>query len=228
MKCVWKAALCAGALASCAHLGPAPAGPEAVARAYADALSAGHLDDALALSSGLDASRFRSCYSDAQVRERRAAEVRAAANGTAASSAALRLVFDSGAWRGAGAEPAARANVQSQAAAVLGAFLDATDAGDFEGALKLLAPSWRARYSQTRFKEDFAKEPLARERLARARAALQSAAWIVASDGAQLPLGDGKAVRLTREGDSFRLVALEHLSFQGPRSQLCERNRRSR
>ena len=47
------------------------------------------------------------------------------------------------------------------------------------------------------------------ERLQRARAALKDGQWIVAADGAQLLLGDNKAVRLQREGQSYKVVALE-------------------
>jgi hypothetical protein len=205
MKSVFQAAVFAGALSSCAHFGPAPAGPEAAARAYADALEQGRVDDAFALSSGLDLPRFKTCYGDSAVRSRRASEVRAAADG---KPVALRLVMEGGAWRVQELE-AAKPAVEAQAAEALTRFLDAAEQGDFEAALKLVAPSLRARYSVERFKSDFEHEPLAKERLSRARTALRGGAWTVVADGAELPLGGGKAVRLSREGDAYRVVALE-------------------
>ncbi|MBL8956510.1 MAG: hypothetical protein JNK82_37390, partial [Myxococcaceae bacterium] len=103
----------------------------------------------------------------------------------------------------------AKPQVQQQAASVLTEFLDAAEAGRFDAALALLSTSWRNRYTAKRFEDDFGREPLARERLARARAALQGGAWVVDAAGAQLPLGEGRAVRLEREGEAFKLVALE-------------------
>jgi hypothetical protein len=205
MKRFLLVATLAGAISSCAHLGPAPSGPEAAARAYADALEQNRLDAAFALSTGLDEARFRGCYADPAVRSRRAAAVRAAADGEGSD---LKLVLDNGAWHVQELEPA-RPQVQEQAAEALSRFLDAADARDFDRALGLLGASLRGRYTPKRLEEDFAKEPLATDRLARARAALGRGGWIVAADGAQLPLSDGRAVRLAREGDSWRVVALE-------------------
>ncbi len=206
MKSVVVAAICAGALLSCAHLGPAPAGPEGVARAYADALEQNRLDAALELSTGLDAKRFRALYGADAVRAARVAAVRAAADGS--GGGALKLVLDGGAWRVQELEPA-KPQVQEQAATVLAEFLDAADAGRFEAALSLLSASWRNRYTAKRFEDDFGREPLAKERLSRARTALERGGWIVDAGGAQLPLGEGKAVRLEREGEAYRVVALE-------------------
>lgn len=206
MKPVFVAALCAGTLWSCAHLGPAPAGPEGVARAYAEALEQNRLDAALALSTGLDAKRFHALYGDAKIRSARAFAVRAAADG--ATGGALKLVLENGAWRVQELEPA-RPQVQEQAAAALTQFLDAAEAGQFEAALSLLSASWRNRYTARRFEDDFTREPLAKERLVRARTALGRGGWIVDAGGAQLPLGEGRAVRLEREGEAYRVVALE-------------------
>jgi hypothetical protein len=205
MKSFLLGALCA--LSACAHLGPAPAGPEGAARAYADALEQGRLDTAFAISTGLDEARFRECYSDAKVRARRAAAVRLAAEGTAAGGS-LKLVLEGGFWRVQELEPA-KPVVQEEAREVLTKFLDLADGGDFEGALSLLGAQWRSRYTAQRFREDFAREPLAKERLQRARAALNDGRWIMGADGAQLPLGGGHSVRLWREADGFKVVALE-------------------
>jgi hypothetical protein len=208
MRPVLVAAVCAGmGVFSCAHLGPAPAGPEGTARAYADALAANRLDAALQLSTGLDAERFGQLYADPQVRAERVQAVRAAADG-AANGGTLKLSLEGGGWRVQELEPA-RPQVQQQAAEALGRFLDAAEAGDFEGALQQLAASWRNRYTAQRFAEDFGSEPLATERLQRARGALGAGSWVVDASGAQLPLGEGRAVRLSREGDGYRVAALE-------------------
>ncbi len=44
--------------ATCVHGGPAPRGPEASSRAYAQALTQGRLDEAFASSTGLDRETF--------------------------------------------------------------------------------------------------------------------------------------------------------------------------
>ncbi len=87
-------------------------------------------------------------------------------------------------------------------------FLDAVEAGDFDAAYRMMAGSWRARYTPQRLQQDFEGEPLARERVARARAALASPP-IVRDNSAEFSLGDGKAVRLVREEGIFRVAALE-------------------
>lgn len=207
MKPVSVAALTLGAVFSCAHFGPAPGGPEAAARAYADALEENRLEAARALSTGLDAEQFAKVYADAGVRAERARAVRAAADGAQGVSS-LKLVLENGAWRVQELEPA-KPQVQEAAAEVLVRFLDAADAGNFEAALGLLGAQWRNKYTPKRFEEDFAKEPLAKERLQRARSALAQGRWVVDASGAQLPLGDGRAVRVAKEGDAYRVVALE-------------------
>ncbi|MBK7858891.1 MAG: hypothetical protein IPJ65_09790 [Archangiaceae bacterium] len=205
MKTFLLAALVAGALPSCAHFGPAPAGPEAAARAYADALEQNRLDAAREHSTGLDAARFAQAYGSAEVRAKRAAAVRAAADGQGSD---LKLVLEGGTWRVQELEPA-HPEVQQQAAQALVQFLDAAEGRDFERALSLLGASLRGRYTVQRLAEDFDREPLAPDRLARARTALAQGGWIMAADGAQLPVGAGHAVRLSRETEGWRVVALE-------------------
>lgn len=207
MKSLLRGVAGAFALASCVHLGPAKAGPEGVARAYAEALEQNRLTEAHALSAGLDEAHFRACYADEKVRSQRAAEVRSAAGGQGSGSQ-LRLTLENGSWRVQELEPA-KPQVQEQAAEVLGRFLDAAEHDDFAAALSMLSASWRTRYSVERFKDDFTREPLAKERLQRARAALKAGAWVMAADGAQLPLGEGRAVRLARESDGYKVAALE-------------------
>jgi hypothetical protein len=95
-----------------------------------------------------------------------------------------------------------------QASEVLGRFLAAAELDDFETAYCLLAGPWRAVYTPARLQEDFALEPLARERLQRARAALRQGPRL-RGEGAEFAIGDGKAVRLVREGGAYRVASLE-------------------
>lgn len=97
------------------------------------------------------------------------------------------------------------------ARAALAAFLDAAERGDFEVAYRLLAAPWRARYTPERLASDFRAEPLARERLARARGALSSLTSAQAAEAplVEFSLGGGRSVRLAREADGYRVVALE-------------------
>jgi hypothetical protein len=207
MKCAFQAALCAGALVSCVHVVPTPDGPEAAARAYADALEQGRLDDAFRLSAGVDPSAFKACYAQPGARQARVSEVRAAAGG-APQHSALRLVAD-GAWK-VEEHDCAPPEATGAPAAALTRFLDAVDRADFTAAREQLAPALRARYSAERFKDDFDREPLAKERVARARMALTSGtAWNVAGDEAVLTLAPGKAVRLKKEAGEYRVVAIE-------------------
>ncbi|MGI5865560.1 MAG: hypothetical protein ACOX6T_26355 [Myxococcales bacterium] len=93
--------------------------------------------------------------------------------------------------------------------AALRAFLDATEAGDFEAAYRLLAGSWRARYTPERLAADFDQvEGAARERLTRAALAA-SREPIIAGNTAELPVGGGKCVRLVKEDDGWKIQALE-------------------
>lgn len=59
-----------------------------------------------------------------------------------------------------------------------------------------------------RLRQDFQAEPLAKERLDRLRAVLDGN-LISTPEGVQLPLGEGKAARLIKEGDSFKVAAIE-------------------
>lgn len=107
-------------------------------------------------------------------------------------------------------EPALEASHSEGADPVrtLTAFLDAVDGGDFEQAWTLMAGPWRAQYTPESLAADLRAEPLAQERLRRARLAVRSAPEETA-DGAAFPLGNGRAVRLVREGRLLRVAALE-------------------
>lgn len=177
-----------------------------VARAYADALEAGRLDDAFALTAhagqGPGAKQaFRARYADPAVRGARAREIRAALDALRVDGPGLSMVQQDG-WRIVESADA------TAAAQTLRTFLDAADRGDFTTAYALLAAPLRARYTAQTLARDFAQEPLARERLARARLALERPP-LLRADGVDFPIGDGKAVRLIREGREHRVAALE-------------------
>jgi hypothetical protein len=172
------------------------------------ALREGRVEDAYQLTSTayrgqVSLERFRQRYADPTAREQRAAVVDSALSQLRAQGPGIGLVAEAGGWRIEDPQPTA-----DDPAVTLQKFLDAVDRGDFPAAYALLAAPWRARYTPERLQEDLSREPLGRERMARARHALQSAA-VLRGDGAEWPLGDGKAVRLIREDGAFRVVSLE-------------------
>ena len=59
-----------------------------------------------------------------------------------------------------------------------------------------------------RLKADFQTEPAAAGRVARIRAAL-GGKWELTAAGPELPLGDGKRLKLQREGEALKVVGLE-------------------
>ena len=91
---------------------------------------------------------------------------------------------------------------------VLGEFIAAAEARDFERTYHLLSGALRARYTPQRLEADFEAEPLAKERLERARQALRQPPTL-RGDVAEFPVGQDKAVRLVRENGAFRVAALE-------------------
>lgn len=171
-------------------------------RAYADALEAGRLEEAHRLSdpeAAGDLEQFRARYAEPEVRRARAAELRAAA-------AELRLdagaaLVDRDGWRVVDAPLATARDT-------LDRFLTAAEQGDFEGAYRLLAADWRGRYTPAQLKQDFQSEPQAQARLERARVALAGPAG-VERGAIVFPIDAERAVRLVREGDVFRVAALE-------------------
>ena len=48
-----------------------------------------------------------------------------------------------------------------------------------------------------------------------ARAALNDGKWVMGADGAQLPLGPGRSVRLQRAPDGFKVVAVPEQKLDG-------------
>lgn len=182
-------------------------GPEVVASTYARALREGRLESAYALTSADYRARvpfeaFKAQYRDEQPRRERADALLEGLPKMSARSAGLEAVCESGGWKVAEEAPGEGPK------AALARFLDAADAGDFTAAYGMLSEAWRARYTPALFARDFAAEPLAKERLSRAREAL-AAALVWGKDEVQLPLGGGKAVRLSREGGSYKVAALE-------------------
>lgn len=194
-------------LTGCVTTAPTVNGPEHVARAYADALAQGRVDDAWALSAPIDREQFAVRYADAAARDLRAAQVRKAADGHAESAVALET-REKG-WRVIEAtEKAVPLQDDEAARAVVTRFLAAIDAGDFEAVFADLSSALRARYTPARLKSDFAAEPAAAGRLQRIRSAL-GGAWVSTVAGPQLPLGDGRALKLQREGGALKVAALE-------------------
>jgi len=198
----WVALWCA--CAACATVPP----PEGVAARYAEALRDGQLDAAYQLldeGTRPDLATFRARYASEPERRRRSEAILQSLGSLRASTGEVDLVRSAGAgaaWRVA--DPSPRDAIRQ----ALERFLAAVEGGDFEAAYRLLAPSWRARYTPWRLEQDFRLEPLARDRLARVRAALSGRVDIF-PDGAQLPLGGGRAVRLVREGGGYTIAALE-------------------
>jgi hypothetical protein len=178
-------------------------GPEASARAYAEALREGRIDDAWALTArGTSRQEFATRYASDEARRARAEAVERAAGSLAVRSGSLLLVKDGEAWRiveGSAIEAAREA---------LKAFLAAAESADFAAAYALLAGELRSRYTPQRLEQDFRAEPLARERLARARAAVDREPWIQ-GEQVHFPIAEGAVVRLVREEAGYRVLALE-------------------
>lgn len=193
------------AATACVHGGPAPHGPEASSRAYAQALEQGRLDDAFASTTGIDRETFDARYASSADRDHRAKELLAAADG---QPAPVKLELSGSGWKVVETTTAAEPSDAALAKKALEAFLAAVDAQDFDKAYRRLSAPLRARYTPERLKADFATEPKAKERLDRIRASLDGK-WQLTADGATLPLGEGKRVKLTREGGDLFVGAIE-------------------
>jgi len=195
---------CVFLLASCRTL----SGPEEAGHAYARALREGRLDEAYEMTSvdyrrRVSADTFQKRYQDEIARNERANSVEAALVQLKAQAPELFFIREGEAWKIEDPVPDT-----SGPSLALEQFVEAVERGDFVAAYDLLSASWRARYSPDRLKEDFDREPLARERLDRAKRALGGHA-LFKEQTAEYPLGDGKAVRLVREGGAYKISALE-------------------
>lgn len=191
-----------GAILLCGACRSVP-GPEASAQAYAEALRKGRVDEAWALTAGgISREEFEARYGSEEARRARAEAVERGSGSLVARSGALTIVREGDAWRivERSAGEAARESLK--------AFLAAAESGDFSRAYALLASGLRARYTPHRLEQDFRAEPLAAERLARARVALE-AEPSVQGEYVHFPVAGGKAVRLAREDDGYRVLALE-------------------
>jgi hypothetical protein len=198
------AAAAAFALFGCVHVRPTPQGPEAVARDFAAKLKAGELEHAWSLTTGVTREEFLVRYSSPQAREQRAEGVAKAAAGELTATA-FKLVY---AQRWLVQEAADPVPSNAEVQKVLSEFLDAAERRDFSAAWTMLSARWRARYTPARLQTDFDAEPQVKERLARARAAL-AGPWKVERDAAALGLGEGRTLKLEREGELWRVAALE-------------------
>lgn len=177
--------------------------------AYARALREGRVDDAYALTSAsykaqVTPAAFRARYADAQVRDARSTELDAAQLVAGAGSLALAREGDRWAVSGDGVS----ASDDDRARAALEAFVAAVERRDFDAAYALLSERWRARYSPERFKADFEAESGAPERLSRAKAAAKTPPQHAGNE-VLFAIGEGRAVRLVREGDGYRVAAIE-------------------
>lgn len=194
-------ALCLLLAAGCASV---PKDPVSVSEAYAKALEENRLSDAYKLTAGAPEGEvaFLERYSDERVRRERAAAVRAGASVLEARAPSLTLEQAQGSWRVVESRPA------DVPRAVLGRFLDAVDAKDWQTAWSLLSAPLRARYTPERLRDDFEHEPLAKERLRRARVALKGPVKVGASE-AIFPVGGSHAVTLVLEDGEYRVAAIE-------------------
>lgn len=188
-------------LVGCAH---DPHGPRATAESYARALESDWRSGEAFVAGG-GSPAWVAFYSDASNRQARARHIREALDRSPdASPLVMELV--KGQWRVVDSAPAD--SMQGSADAVLARFIQATDEGDFQTAWTLLAPVLRARYTPQRLKDDFQLEAKSKERLNRVKAAAGQA-WRATPEGAERVLGEGKSVKLVREGTEWRVAALE-------------------
>jgi len=100
---------------------------------------------------------------------------------------------------------------EGDARAVLDRFSAAVSAGHWDAAYPLLSARWRARETPSRLATDLAAAgPAGRDVVQRVRALLAAGAAVtVDGEMATLPIGPDRAARLVREGDVWRVDALE-------------------
>lgn len=181
------------ALALLALSGCATAPAASRAEAYLEALRAGRLDAAYALTSPayrakVSRDEFRLRFSDADARQAHATAVE---EGLAQAAPELFGVTT--------AEPPQ---------AIVLRFTAAVRAGRFEEAWRCLSAPLRTRYSVEALSRDYALEPTARARLERAARATE-AAGVREGNTVRFPVDGGGAVLLVEEKDGWRLGALE-------------------
>jgi hypothetical protein len=210
-------------LAACA-----PRGPGATLEAYADALELGDVDRAWALTAPAyrdetERAHFEAAHATPESREAAAARARAAAaehrlvaeprhgRGPAAhrTEAGWRVVPDAAvSAEGPEAPGPDAAGGPSDPEALLRAFVDHARAGEMAAVLPLLAAPLRTRYDAERLAEDHAAAEGLEGLLDAMEAALAAGGLVVDGEGARLPIGGGRSVRLVREGEGWRIAAL--------------------
>jgi hypothetical protein len=176
-------------------LGCATAGPSSPAEAYAQALDAGRLDAAYALTT----SSFRARVSSEEFNARYA--------DPAARSARARVVRD-GMAELARAAPELYGEATERPEAVILRFASAIRASHFEEAWRCLGTDLQKRYSVDSLSRDFHAEPAANTRLERALLAAEGTP-MKDGDTLRFPLGGGGAVVVLHQSDGWRLEALE-------------------
>jgi hypothetical protein len=184
------------ALATLGLLGCATARPVSPAEAYAEALEAGQLDEAYALTtpsfqSQVSEQQFRVRFSDVAARTARAAAVRQGLAELAQSAPEL-FGID-------------RTEVPE---AVILRFVSAVQAEHFDEAWHCLSAALRQRYSVEGLSKDFQAEPAAAARLERAVQAAEGIP-VRTGDSLRFPIASGGAVVVIHERDGWRLEALE-------------------
>jgi hypothetical protein len=182
--------------ATLSMLGCASTRAVAPAEQYAHALETDQLDAAYALTtqafqSEVSLAQFRTRFSDPAARSARAAAVR---EGLAELAEAAPELFGKDAT-----EPPE---------AVILHFATAIRAGRFDEGWRCLSATLRQRYSVEALAQDFRAEPGASARLERAVLAAEGIP-VKAGDTVRFPVPGGGAVVVVREGDGWKLQALE-------------------
>jgi hypothetical protein len=124
---------------------------------------------------------------------------------------ALGVVLAAGCAGGRAARGEASGPGDEAARETLRRFASALEAGRFEEAHGLLSPRWRGRTTPARLAADFAGAgPSAREAARRTAEALAAGVPLEREGAiARLPVGPDRAAVLVREGETWRVDALE-------------------
>ncbi len=105
-------------------------------------------------------------------------------------------------------EPLVKPDLEAEARRVIERFVNATEAGQFLDAHALLSAPLRARYTPELLGRDYSADPLGRERVALIKGK-RTAPLSISGERATLQWAPGRLLRLTREGGSWTIAALE-------------------
>lgn len=105
-------------------------------------------------------------------------------------------------------EPMVKPDLEAEARSTIERFVAATEAGQFADAHSLLSQPLRDRYTPELLGRDFAADPLGRERVARIKDK-RATPLSISAERATLEWAPGRQLRLTREGGSWKIAALE-------------------